>query len=224
MPENNKENIHERKIEYSFISLLSNKINVGVIGGGRAGFIKIRHFLKTGCKVDVISKDFCEEVVDLSKEFSDKLTLIKSEYNYEFLKNKHLILITTDDKKINHDIKEYCDKNFKIYIESASFEDGIGVVPVQRKLDNITFAINTNGGNPKGSVMLANEVEELLKSYDDFIKLTTDIRNKAKKILKYKKEIIDFISCDDFKFFYDKNRESVVLKLFFNEEIIKQLI
>ncbi|AOR24247.1 NAD(P)-dependent oxidoreductase [Clostridium taeniosporum] len=223
MFKNNKEYIHDPKLNYSFISLLSNKINVGVIGGGRAGFIKIKHFLNTGCYIEVISKDFCEEVINLSKEFKEKLTLIKGEFNYEFLLNKHLILITIDDKRINDNIKGYCNKNFKIYIESSNFQDGMGVVPVQRKLNNITFAINTNGGNPKGAVMLANKVQELLKDYDDFIKLTTNIRNKAKKLSKYKKEIIDFISCDDFKFFYDNNKETLILRLYFDEEILKEL-
>lgn len=224
MLKNNRENIYEERLDYSYISLLSNKINVGVIGGGKAGFIKIRHFLKTRCKVEVISIDFCEEVINLSKDFAENLTLIKSQYNHEFLKDKHLVLITTDDEKVNSMIKEYCDKNFKIYIDSSSFEDGIGVVPVQRKLKNMTFAINTNGGNPKGSVMLANKVEELLEGYDDFIKLTTEMRNKAKYFTMYKKEIMNFISCDDFKFFYDNNKENLVLKLFFDEETIRQLI
>ena len=90
MFKDNKEHIYDEEIEYSFISLLSNKINIGVIGGGRAGFIKIKHFLKTGCYVEVISKDFCEEVISLCEEFKGRLILIKSEFNYEFLENKLL--------------------------------------------------------------------------------------------------------------------------------------
>ncbi len=224
MFKDNKEHIYDEEIDYSFISLLSNKINIGVIGGGRAGFIKIKHFLKTGCYVEVISKDFCEEVISLCEEFKGRLILIKSQFNYEFLENKHLVLITTDDREINDDIKRYCDRNYKIYIESSSFKNGMGVIPVQRNLKNITFALNTNGGNPKGSVMLANKVQDLLEDYDDFIALTTKIRNKAIKISKYKKEIINFISCDDFKFFYDNHKEELVLKLYFEEEILNKLI
>ncbi|NFH67788.1 NAD(P)-dependent oxidoreductase [Clostridium botulinum] len=224
MFKDNKEHIYSEEIDYSFISLLSNKINIGVIGGGRAGFIKIKHFLKTGCYVEVISKDFCEEVISLCEEFKGRLILIKSEFNYEFLENKHLILITTDDREINDNIKRYCDRNYKIYIESSSFKNGMGVIPVQRNLKNITFALNTKGGNPKGSVMLANKVQDLLEDYDDFIGLTTNIRNKAIKISKYKKEIIDFISCDDFKFFCDNHKEELVLKLYFQEEILNKLI
>ncbi|WP_315078997.1 NAD(P)-dependent oxidoreductase [uncultured Clostridium sp.] len=224
MFKDNKEHIYDEKIDYSFISLLSHKINIGVIGGGRAGFIKIKHFLKTGCYVEVISKDFCEEVISLSEEFKERLILIKNQFNYEFLENKHLVLITIDDREINDNIKRYCDKNYKIYIESSSFKNGIGVIPVQRNLKNITFALNTNGGNPKGSVMLANKVQELLEDYDDFMALTTKIRNKAIKFSKYKKEILDFISCDDFKFFYDNHKEKLVLKLYFEEEILNKLI
>lgn len=224
MLKNNKEHIYGEKIDYSFVSLFSYKINIGVIGGGRAGFIKIKHFLKTGCYVEVISKDFCKEVISLCEEFKERLILIKNQFDYEFLENKHLVLITIDDGEINDNIKKYCDKNYKIYIDSSSFKNGMGVIPVQRSLKNITFALNTKGGNPKGSVMLANKVQDLLEEYDDFIELTTKIRNKAIKISKYKKEIIDFISCDDFKFFYDNHKEELVLKLYFEEEILNKLI
>ena len=42
MYRDNREDIQD-EVEYSFISLFSKKLRIGVIGGGKAGAIKINH-------------------------------------------------------------------------------------------------------------------------------------------------------------------------------------
>ncbi|SFC76477.1 NAD(P)-dependent oxidoreductase [Clostridium uliginosum] len=224
MSEDNREDFHDEEVEYSFISLLSSKIKVGVIGGGRAGLLKIRHFIKTGCCVEVLSKEFNQDVIDLSKNSNDKLKLVKKNFSYDFLKDKHIVLITIDDKSIIDKITNYCEENCKIYIDSSHFINGMGVVPIQRSLKNITFALNTKGGNPKGAVLLSNKVSELLMEYDDFIGFTTRLRNRAKLLLNDKKDIINFIGTEDFKYFYDKGKSDLVLRMYFLQETVEYLI
>lgn len=56
MDRNNRENIYDEGIEYSYISLISKKLRVGIVGGGKAGTIKARHFVRNKCCVEVISK------------------------------------------------------------------------------------------------------------------------------------------------------------------------
>ncbi|MBW6409197.1 NAD(P)-dependent oxidoreductase [Clostridium weizhouense] len=224
MFKNNREDIYDRKVNYSFISLLSSKIRIGVIGGGKASLIKIRHFINLGCYVEVISKEFNEEIIKLTKNSKSKLKLIKEEFNCEFIKDKHIILIAIDDINTIQKVKKYCEENFKIYINSSNFKEGMGVVPVQKDLENISFGINTIGGNPKGAVLLSNKVNEVLKEYDEFIGFTTDIRNKAKILKNHKKEIINFIGTEDFKYFYDKGKSNLILNMYFSKEIVEYLL
>ena len=112
---------------------------------------------------------------------------------------------------------------FKIFIDCSNFKDGMAVVPVQREISNISFALNTKVGNPKGAVLAAEAAMETLKEYDDFIEYTGLIRNKAKNLDYNKKEIIDFISTEDFKFIWEKNKSELALKLFFGKYIIEKL-
>ena len=186
MDRDNRENIYDEGIEYSYISLISKKLRVGIVGGGKAGTIKARHFVKNKCCVEVISKTFDGELIELSKEFSEILTLKNEDLSYEFLSDKHLIIIALDDENLKNIVKKYCEENYKIYIDSSDFISGMGVVPIQRSTENVVFALNTNYGNPKGAVLLSNKVENTIKEYDEFIRYIGLIRNKAKSFPELK--------------------------------------
>ena len=224
MYEDNRKDICNEEIDYSYISLISSKLRVGIIGGGKAGAIKTKHFVNSKCYVEVLSQAFSEEIIELSKASMGRLKLINEEFSYEFLKDKHLIIIALDDETLKNKIKKYCDENYKIYIDSSHFNNGMGVVPIQRNTENITFALNTKYGNPKGAVLVSNKVENLLEEYDDFIGFIGKIRNKAKEFPEYKNEILRFIGNDDFKKFFDEGKCESVLRINFPKEIVDCLI
>lgn len=224
MYENNRKDIYNKEIDYSYISLISNKLRVGIIGGGKAGEIKTKHFVNNKCYVEVLSHKFNEEIIELSKTSMGKLKLLNEEFSYEFLKDKHLIIIALGDKSLKDKIKKYCDENYKIYIDSSNFTDGMGVVPIQRNTENITFALNTKYGNPKGAVLVSNKVKSLLEEYDDYIGFIGKIRNRAKEFPEYKNEIIRFIGNDGFKKFFDEGKSENVLRINFPKEIADYLL
>lgn len=224
MYEDNRKDICNEEIDYAYISLISSKVRVGIIGGGKAGTIKTKHFINNKCYVEVLSKTFSEEIIELSKTSMERLKLINEEFSYEFLKDKHLIIIALDDKILKDKIKKYCDENYKIYIDSSNFTNGMGVVPIQRNTENITFALNTRYGNPKGAVLVSNKVQDLLESYDEFVGLIGKIRNRAKEFPEYKNEIIRFIGTDDFKRIFDEGKCESVLKINFPKEIVDYLL
>jgi len=224
MYEDNRKDICNEEIDYSYISLISSKLRVGIIGGGRAGAIKTKHFVNNKCYVEVLSHAFSDEIIEISKDSMGRLKLIYDEFSYEFLKDKHLIIIALDDETLKNKIKKYCDENYKIYIDSSHFTNGMGVVPIQRNTENITFALNTRYGNPKGAVLVSNRVKNLLEEYDDFIGFIGKIRNKAKEFPEYKNEILRFIGNDDFKKFFDEGKCESVLRINFPKEIVDCLI
>ncbi|OOM82515.1 precorrin-2 dehydrogenase [Clostridium puniceum] len=224
MCEDNRKDISSEKIIYSYISLFSSKLRVGIIGGGKAGTIKAKYFVNNKCYVEVLSKTFSDEIVEISEDARENLKLVNEEFSYEFLKDKHLIIIAFDDDILKDKIIRYCDENFKIYIDSSNFKAGIGVIPIQRNTKNVSFALNTKIGNPKGAVLVSNKVKMLLEEYDDFLEFMGKIRNRAKVFPQYKNEILKVIGNDDFKKSFDEGKSESVLRSNFPKEIIDYLL
>ena len=72
MYEDNRKDIYDEGIDYSYISLISSKLRVGIIGGGKAGAIKTKHFVNNKCYVEVLSHTFSEEIIEISKASNGK--------------------------------------------------------------------------------------------------------------------------------------------------------
>ncbi len=218
MYKNIRKDISKEEIEYTYLSLISNKLNVGIIGGGKASYIKCKNFLSKKCNVEVLALDFIDEFNNLMD-----VKLIHNSYYKEFIRDKHLIVIATNDKNINNEIKKDCEESYKIYIFAENYLESMAIAPVQRSLKNISFAINTNHGNPNGSLLLAQKIIETLSEYDDFIGYSSLIRGKAKILKEYKKDIIKFVCSEDFKYIYDKKKDKLVIEMFFGKKILNKL-
>lgn len=224
---NNRKDIQTEaleEIDYTYISLMSQKIRIGVIGGGKGGQIKTRHFVNNKCRVDVLAKKFSDELIELSKENSEYLTLIDEEFNIEFLKDKHIVVIASSDRELNNLIRKYCEENYKIYIDATDFTKGMGVIPAERSSRTMNFALNTKKGNPKGAVLMCNKIKNYISAYDDFIELTGRIRNNAKEFEEYKKDILSYIYSSEFEESYKQGTYEDALKKRYSSEIAEQLL
>ena len=213
-----RKDILKENIDYTYLSLISKKTNVGIIGGGKVGYIKAKNFLSKNCNVEVLSLDFIKDFTELNN-----IKLIKNSYYKDFIKNKHIIVIATNNSILNQEIKKDCEEAYKIYIYVEDYIESMAIAPVQRNLNNISFAINTNGGNPRGALMIAKKVEEVLQEYDDFIRYSSLIRKSAKKINESKNDIINFVCSEDFKYIYEKKKDKIVLEMFFGKEVLSKI-
>ena len=224
---NNRKDIQTEaleEIDYTYISFMSQKIRIGVIGGGKGGQIKTRHFVNNKCRVYVLAKNFSDELIELSKENSEYLTLIDEEFNIEFLKDKHIVVIASSDRELNNLIRKYCEENYKIYIDATDFIKGMGVIPAERSSRTMNFALNTKKGNPKGAVLMCNKIKNYISAYDDFIELTGRIRNNAKEFEEYKKDILSYIYSSEFENAYMNGTYKEALEAKFNKELVEKMI
>jgi precorrin-2 dehydrogenase/sirohydrochlorin ferrochelatase len=194
------------------LSLVSKKINVLIVGGGRAALIKAKTFVKRGCQVEVVSKEFLEEFKKLGGY--NNLKLIYGEYNNNYIIDKHIIIIATNCETINEVIRNNCNELYKLYIDCTEPKNGLCITPCNRETKNILFGVHTAKGNPKISVFLADKVKQELDKYDGLAEFTSNIRNKIKNC-KRKQEILSFICSEDFYFFYSMGKEKIVLQLFY---------
>ena len=193
-------------LNYAPITLFGNKLNVGIIGAGRGALIKTRNFYNKGSNIEVLALEFLDDF-----------------YKTQFIKNKHIIIIAVSESELINKIKLDCENHHKIYINSAKFNEGMGVIPVSRESKYISAAINTKVGNPRGAVLVANLITEYIFELDEFIKLSGEIRNNLKFEEKTKDSLLKFINSKDFKFFYDKNKIINVLKLFYDDNIVNKI-
>lgn len=219
MSTNTRENIQD-ELDFVFLSLISKKLNVGLIGGGKGGLIKANTFVRKGCSLWVLSKSFIKEFEELKDLGAN---LIKGEYYEDFIIDKHIVIIAVDDFELKEKVIENCSKHFKIYIDCTDFKVGMGVVPAQSETNNIAFSVHTKGGNPRGAMLLLNKMKKELLVYDEFMEAISPIRNKVKK-LEHKNEITSFINTEDFKFFYERGYIKEILLLFFNEDEVKYIL
>ena len=219
MPKYSKANLHG-ELSYAPITFFGEKLKIGVIGAGRGALIKVRNFYNKGSNIEVLALDFLEDFYKFNR---DKVKLIKGNYNKEFILDKHLIIIAIDDENVISKIKDDCEELYKIYINSSKFRDGMGVVPVTRESKFITVAVNTKVGNPRGSVMVAESITKSLQGFDEYIKLTGEIRNSLFLDKEIKEDLLKFINSSDCKFFYDKNKIFEVFKLFYDEDIVSKI-
>lgn len=201
-----------------FISIIPSRVRVGIIGGGRGAYIKARSFIYHNCEVQVVARNFIKEFESLSG-----VEIIQGEYKSEFIEDKHMIIIAVKKGELEEEIIADCNKKSKLFFTLSDFKRGMGTVPAQASLENISFALNTKGGNPKAAVMLKEEVKHSLKDYDIFIGFINNLRNKAKKFDRHKTEIINFIATKDYKFMWEKGKAREVLMLFFPEDVIGEL-
>ena len=205
--------------KYVALNFFSHKLKVKIIGGGKGAFIKAKTFCTNGCAVEILSKNFSEDILNL-KNYN--IRYIKGEYYKNFIIDAHIVLIAIDDKKLRESIVGDCENLNKIFIDCTEFKNGMAVIPSQRNLKNLSFSVSTMVGVPKISKLLGDKMENSLKEYDEFTFYVSRLRENAKKE-KLKKEIVDFICTEDFKFFYEKGKDRKVFSMFFDECITQNI-
>lgn len=199
--------------EAGYLSIKYSKLNIGIIGGGKVGFLKAKKFIENDSNIEVLSRDFIEGFKNIK---SKKVKLLESEYSEGFILNKHLVIIAINDDELRKRIVNDCDRFSKIFIDCTQAKNSLAKMPFQDKTENFNFAVTTKNANPKMSILVSKKICDVLKEYDEFETFTYDIRCKAKS-KTYKKELLEFMITDEFKEIWEKGKAQIVLNLFFDD-------
>ncbi len=196
----------------AYLSLKTNNLKVLIIGGGKAGFIKLKSFTEKGASVKVVSREFCQDIINYNSK--ERFELSYEQYNDELINKAHIVVIATGDKKLNDKIRNDCENNFKFYIDTTEVSKSLCTMPVIGETENMTFALQTKGKSPKTTLFMKNVLKENLTEYDNYIEFTVKVRNSIKNIDK-KKEVMNFIASKDFLYFFNKGYGEEILNLFY---------
>jgi precorrin-2 dehydrogenase / sirohydrochlorin ferrochelatase len=202
----------ENKAEdFTFLSISPKKVKVLVIGGGKAGLIKAKSFLTKGFEVHCIAPNFHEEFSEFNY---DTLRLMKEDFKDEILKRYHIIVICTNKEEVNTHIRRLCDEQCKIYIDATMPESSMATLCAMTSTEGVSVAVRIKDKSPKTARFLAKKIKQYLTQYDGYVSLATYIRNNINDFEK-KSEILEFISSEDFLFFFEKQYGKEILNLFY---------
>ena len=138
---------------------------IAVIGGGSEAEKRINSLLKQECKIIVISDSVNSKISKLSK--LKKITLKKQKIQDTKFISKlkpHIIITTTDDKKINQKIISAAKKLKIIAYSSDNPEESDFSNPAIIDFENIIqIAIFTGGKSPAMSKKLKSKSEKIFK-------------------------------------------------------------
>ena len=125
-----------------------NNKKVLVIGGGMVGTSRAKKFIESGAEVFILSKEFSEELLSLSK--NGKVKLIEGDaFNYTLLKkiipDYDLVVVAIADTSINDFIKDV-SKKYRVLVNLANnAKETEVVVPFEGGYKGIRFAVTTEG-------------------------------------------------------------------------------
>jgi len=175
-------------------------LNVLIVGGGNVGLEKLTFLLKSspGARVTMVSKTFIDQVKDLAK--GHEVNLVEAPYDPSYLKDKHIVIATTDDLHVNIQVYNDCKKeNILINLADNPAYCDFYMGGIVTK-GNVKIAISTNGKSPTAAKRLRqffeeilpdnlNELVENLNSYRKTIK--GDFEDKVTKLNELTKEMMN---------------------------------
>ena len=151
-----------------------------VVGGGKVAARKISGLLDSGAKVEVISPEVCEEILNLATQ--KKITLIQEKYSAEKILDGVILIAATNNLELNKKI--LADGRRKNFLVNVVEGESDFFVPSKIQRENFLLTISTSGTSPAFSKFVRENLErEFDKNFVEGLKIISEYRQEVKKIL-----------------------------------------
>ncbi|WP_299163079.1 bifunctional precorrin-2 dehydrogenase/sirohydrochlorin ferrochelatase [uncultured Tenacibaculum sp.] len=174
------------------IFLKVHQLNVLLIGAGNVGLEKLSFLLKSSpnAKVQIVAIDILPEVRDLA--IKHKVEIIQEAYNSNYLKNKDLIIVATNDNDVNIQAYNDCKKqNLLVNVADTPQLCDFYLGGIVTK-GNVKIAISTNGKSPTTAKRLRQFFEEVIpKDINEFVQNLNKYRRTIKGDFEKKVETLN---------------------------------
>jgi len=172
--------IEERNNLYP-IFLKVHQLEVLIVGGGNVGLEKLSFLLKSSpnANVQLVAPEINEAVLALVND--NQVKIVKERYADNFLENKHLVIVATDDKALNIEIYNECKRrNLLVNLADNPTYCDFYLGGIVTK-GNVKVAISTNGKSPTTAKRLRQFFEEVIPDdIDDLVKNLNTYRKSIK--------------------------------------------
>ena len=163
------------------IFLKTQQLQILIVGGGFVALEKMSFLLKSSpdANVTLIAPFFRDETKEFAQKFH--IQMIDDSYNKGYLKNKQIVIATTDNIDVNIQVYQDCkSKNILVNVaDNPPFCDFYmgGIVTK----GNVKIAISTNGKSPTTAKRLRQFFEEVIpEEIDDLVKNINEYRKTIK--------------------------------------------
>lgn len=182
------------------IFLKTQQLQILIVGGGFVALEKMSFLLKSSpdANVTLIAPFFRDETKEFAQKFH--IQMIDDSYNKGYLKNKQIVIATTDNIDVNIQVYQDCkSKNILVNVaDNPPFCDFYmgGIVTK----GNVKIAISTNGKSPTTAKRLRQFFEEVIpEEIDDLVKNINEYRKtikgnfeeKVEKLNEFTKSLVE---------------------------------
>jgi precorrin-2 dehydrogenase/sirohydrochlorin ferrochelatase len=174
------------------VFLKVNNLNVLIVGGGYVAEEKLTFLLKSSpnASVEMIAPMYRDGTLELAQKHGVKLH--KGCYRKKYLKNKHVVIATTDAPEVNEKVYRDCRKR-AVLVNVADnpplcdFYMG-GIVTK----GNVKIGISTNGKSPTTAKRLRQFFEDVIPdNIDELVKNLNEYRKTIKGDFEEKVEVLN---------------------------------
>jgi phosphoadenosine phosphosulfate reductase len=183
------------------IFLKLENLNTLIVGGGNVGLEKLTAILNNSpnANISLVAPLVKDEIFDLQKSHP-KLVILQRKYETNDLDNKQLVLVATDDKELNKQIKaEAFLANILCNVADTPSECDFYLGSVVQK-GSLKLGISTNGKSPTvakrikevlNEALPETDLEQLLDNVGEIRKtLTGDFQQKIIELNKVTKNLV----------------------------------
>lgn len=151
-----------------------------IAGGGTVAYRKVCSMLEFGAVVTVVSPEFCPELLELA-EHPARLTLIKRCVQPQDIVSAFVVIMATDDEKVNHEMAELCRQQ-RILVNVVDVKADCGFYfPAIIKDKEVVISVSTGGQSPVLAGTIKRNIESHLgRNYGDIAERMGEIREQIK--------------------------------------------
>ena len=172
-----------------------------IAGGGTVAYRKVCSMLEFGAVVTVVSPEFCPELLKLAEQvntpdkycaatsddrgsvenfadYSGCLTLVKRRVQPQDIVGAFVVIMATDDEKVNHEMAELCRQQ-RILVNVKA--DCGFYFPAIIKDKEVVISVSTGGQSPVLAGTIKRNIESHLgRSYGDIAERMGELREQIK--------------------------------------------
>ena len=161
-----------------------------VAGAGPVALRKINNLLKNKARVMAIAEEVKEKRIGKLFE-SKKIKLIIKKVSINDFKNAFMVVLATDDIKLNDSLAKELDKR-NILVNNTT-GGGNFIFPAVLNKGSLKIAVSTEGDIPFLSKAFRDKIEGIIpEDFSEALKIIKKYRLKAKKVILNKNKKINF--------------------------------
>ena len=174
-----------------------------IAGGGTVAYRKVCSMLEFGAVVTVVSPEFCPELLKLAEQvntpdkycaatsddrgsvenfadYSGCLTLVKRRVQPQDIVGAFVVIMATDDEKVNHEMAELCRQQILVNVVDVKADCGF-YFPAIIKDKEVVISVSTGGQSPVLAGTIKRNIESHLgRSYGDIAERMGELREQIK--------------------------------------------